>query len=145
VAGPEPLGDNLLKKTTIALVVVVGWWLSAFQSWADKLEHTMGGEIEAFGQPAPWTVTNASVDPINRDWASLDGPPSLDLDRYPQAGADLSTTGIAQTGPMPADRELEGNSDVGASLILIGLGGGVLLSLRWRMSRSAHSDSIHAR
>ena len=127
-------------KTTIIALLGLGWWLAASQSWA----ATRDG-IGTLGQPAPLTLTSDSVDPINTNWASLDGPPPLDLDLYPQSDTLATSPAAPPTGSMPTDSDVGRTSDVGASFILIGLGGGVLICLRWRMSRSSASDAISAR
>ena len=122
-------------------MLTAGWWLAASQAWADKGDRVGRDAAETFGQTAPWVFTNGPFDSFNRSPASLDGPPSLDLDHYPLAGLDLATSGVPQSGAMSTNRDPEPNSDVGASFILIVLGVGVLISLRWRMSRSSQSDT----
>ena len=144
-------------KTAIIALLGVGWWLAASQSLADfrpnprlglladNGERAARGEIGTLGRPASWTVTPDSVDPINTNWASLDSPPSLDLDPYPQPESITTATGAPQAGSMSTDSEVGRTSDVGASFILIALGGGVLISLRWRMTRSSPSEAISAK
>lgn len=122
-------------------MLAASWWLAASQAWADKGDHLAGDAIGTFGQTGPWAFTNDADELFDRNWASLDGPPSLGLDRFPQAGANLATSGVLRSGAMATDQDAERNSDVCASFILIGLGGGVLISLRWRMSRSSQSDT----
>jgi hypothetical protein len=103
-------------KTIIIALLGVGCWLAATQSRA-----------------------NADT---NKNWSSLEAPPSLDRDLSPQTDAIAASRAAPATNSAPPDSEDGGDSDVGASFVLIGLGVGVLIGIRWRMSRSSDADTL---
>jgi len=144
MAGQERLRDSPLKTIIIALLGVA-WWLAVSPSWADDHgESATGCETATIAAPAAWTVGNDSAE-TNRNWGSLDGPPSLDLDHYPPPDEIATITASPPTASQSTDSDEERDPDVCASFILIGLGGGVLIGIRWRMFRKAQTDGISAK
>jgi hypothetical protein len=158
MGGQEPLGLYPLKTTTF-WVLALGWGLAALHSQADSVpisqfalladngENATTNALATIGQPAPLTVTvtGAYAGFFSNSLASTEGHPMLGLDGYHQPGAIDTIKGVPQTGSVAMDRDSASNSDVGASFILIALGGGLLGCLRWKMSHSPPSDEINAR
>jgi hypothetical protein len=133
------------------LVVVCA--LVAFQAWAgsalmtnsslpaDNKRHAPADAHGSFVQPAQPAVTNDPVDLISGSWPSRDGHPPTGMDVLPQAD-DLSTNaGLPPNGPASTGRDSTPKSDGGLGFLFIGLGGGVLIFLCWRMARSPHTES----
>jgi hypothetical protein len=152
IAGPERLQNFPVKTKALWVLMAVGW-LAAAQSWAgntqlnhDALPDEQGEQPSradssgTIGRPEPWNPVSSPEDFISQSWASLDGHPSLDLDRYGPGSAVAVSTGVPQARSLAAERDAARRSDIVSSLILVGLGGVLLIYLRWSVAHSPHPD-----
>ncbi len=124
------------------MMLVVVCCLAAGPLWAvSNDKRAIGMEIETLAQTAPWAVSNDCADPMDKIGTPLVRPASAGASSCSLTATALS---VPRTASMPSDRDGARTSDVAASFMLIGLGSGILICLRWRMGRSPQSDSISA-
>jgi len=98
------------------------------------------------GQEQLGNVTLKTIKPlalvVGFAWAAFQSwatsvPTNLAVD-----GGRAAVEARGATVLVAADHDLTRNSDVGFSVVLIGLGGGLLMLYRWGMSHSPPSDPI---
>jgi hypothetical protein len=119
--------------------------LAAIQSWGGSEACFAVAAAEVFARPSQGIVTNNSADLANSYGASLEAHPSLDLRDYQQTGVSTTTMGMPQNWPESSDGDSARQAASDSSFILIGLGGGVLICLCWKMTRPPQPDSTKAK
>lgn len=108
---------------------------------ADNQEYAAVGPPASIGESNNWLGGGDSANLTSSDRATINGLPPLDMAGSHQTDATCMVMDVPQAGAAAMDRDLQGRSSTGSSLILIGLGGGVLICLAWKMADSPQSRS----
>jgi hypothetical protein len=138
-------------KTKVIWALAAGCGLAAFESRVGAIPATQASlsannqdyatvePAASLGESNHWLGGGDAANLTSIDRATINGLPPLDMAGAHQTDATFMVVDVPQAGAADMDRDLPGRASAGSSLILIGLGGGVLICLAWKMADSPQS------